>query len=113
DRQRPELRADALHRRHRLHLGDRMILSTIIWGPILVAIVLALLPGSWTAAIKTIGLLASVATFLVSVCLATNFQEGRAGFQFVESLNWIPQWGISYGLGVDGISLWLVLLTTL
>src|SRR6185369_15704213 len=41
------------------------------------------------------------------------FQEGRAGFQFVESLNWIPQWGISYGLGVDGISLWLVLLTTL
>ena len=36
-----------------------------------------------------------------------------AGFQLVESLPWIPQWGIRYALGVDGISLWLVLLTTL
>src|SRR2546425_10539321 len=45
--------------------------------------------------------------------MVQQFQEGIAAFQLIESTSWIPQWGIRYALGVDGISLWLVLLTTL
>jgi len=88
-------------------------LSTILWLPVVAAVVLALFPRSATNAIKIIGFLASAATFVISIKLVTGFQEGVAGYQFVEIWQWIPQWGINYGLGIDGISLWLVLLTTL
>src|SRR5205807_8742609 len=63
--------------------------------------------------IKGFGLLSALATFVASLGILNGFKEGVAGFQLVESLQWIPQWGIRYALGVDGISLWLVLLTTL
>src|SRR3954452_6218870 len=88
-------------------------LSTILWLPVIAAVALALFPRSATNAIKIIGLLASCATFIISIRLVTGFQEGVAGYQFPERWQWIPQWGISYALGVDGISLWLVMLTTL
>src|SRR4051794_1923157 len=88
-------------------------LSTILWLPVIAAVALALFPRSATNAIKIIGLLASCATFIISIRLVTGFQEGVAGYQFPEVWNWIPQWGINYALGVDGISLWLVMLTTL
>ena len=52
------------------------------------------------------------AVFVLSLGLLRGWDDGKAGIQFVESNDWIPQWGITYGLGVDGISLWLVLLTT-
>src|SRR5206468_9714338 len=64
-------------------------------------------------AIKGIGLITSLITFVTSLAMVQQFQEGVAGFQLVESRSWIPQWGIRYALGIDGISLWLVLLTTL
>src|SRR3954452_19971368 len=92
---------------------ESFLLSIILWLPIVAAVVLALFPRSATTAIKTIGFLASAATFIISIKLATGFQEGVAGYQFVEIWQWIPQWGINYGLAIDGISLWLVLLTTL
>src|SRR4051794_21769369 len=92
---------------------ESFLLSIILWLPIVAAVVLALFPRSATTAIKTIGFLASAATFIISIKLATGFADGTAGFQFREVWPWIPQWGISYSLGVDGISLWLVLLTTL
>ena len=89
------------------------ILSWIVWLPIAAALVLALFPRTAVDAIKIIGLLASGATFVVSLAILGQFRDGVAGFQLVESVRWIPQWGITYSLGVDGISLWLVLLTTL
>jgi NADH-quinone oxidoreductase subunit M len=89
------------------------LLSTVLWLPIAAAVVLAFFPRSAATAIKAVGLIASAATFVISIGLATGFKEGVAGFQFVENIPWIPQWGINYGLGVDGISLWLILLTTL
>src|SRR3972149_3469570 len=54
----------------------------------------------------------SVAAFLVSLLLWIGFDRTRAGMQFEERATWIPASGISYHLGVDGISLLLVLLTT-
>src|SRR3989442_6332734 len=89
------------------------VLSIIIWLPIAVALILAVLPRGAVNAIKTIGLFTSLVTFIISLTILQRFQEGVAGFQLVESRTWIPQWGIRYALGIDGISLWLVLLTTL
>src|SRR5712692_5509898 len=89
------------------------LLSTVLWLPIIAAIVLALFPRTAAGPIKGLGLLASTLTFLLSLMIVGRFQEGDAAFQLVEMHSWIPQWGINYALGVDGISLWLVLLTTL
>jgi NADH-quinone oxidoreductase subunit M len=89
------------------------LLSTVLWLPVAAAVVCLLLPRSAATAVKAIGLLASVATFILSLGILNHFQEGFAGFQLLERHAWIPQWGTSYALGVDGISLWLVLLTTL
>ncbi len=89
------------------------ILSWTIWLPIAAALVLALFPRSAANTIKILGLFVSLATFVISLAMVQQFQEGIAAFQLVESMSWIPQWGIRYALGVDGISLWLVLLTTL
>ena len=88
------------------------ILSTILWLPLAAAIVLAFFPRTADSAIKGWGLFWSTATFIVSLALLRGWDDAQAGFQFVESHPWIPQWGINYGLGVDGITLWLVLLTT-
>src|SRR5712692_2382199 len=89
------------------------LLSTVLWLPIIAAIVLALFPRTAAGPIKGLGLLASTLTFLLSLMIVGRFQEGDAAFQLVEMHSWIPQWGINYALGIDGISLWLVLLTTL
>src|SRR5229473_7761405 len=89
------------------------VLSLTLWLPIAAAVLLVVFPKTATNAIKGFGLLASIATFIASLGILGQFKEGVAGFQLVESLSWIPQWGIRYSLGVDGISLWLILLTTL
>src|SRR5437870_1832838 len=89
------------------------LLSWTIWLPIAAAFLLALFPRSAANTIKILGLFVSLATFVISLAMVQQFQEGIASMQLVESHAWIPQWGIRYALGVDGISLWLVLLTTL
>src|ERR1700682_5154352 len=89
------------------------ILSITLWLPIAAALVCMLLPRSAVGTVKVFGLAASVATFAVSLVIVQRFQEGVAGFQLIEAHPWIPRWGIAYSLGVDGISIWLVLLTTL
>ena len=88
------------------------LLSMFLWLPLAGAILLALFPRAATGAIKGFGLIVSLITFVVSLGVLRGWDDAQAGFQFVESIPWIPQWGISYGLGIDGISLWLVLLTT-
>jgi NADH-quinone oxidoreductase subunit M len=89
------------------------ILSTILWIPIAAAVLLAFFPRGADKAIKGTGLVASLITFIISLGILQRFDSNAAGFQLVETQSWIPQWGINYALGVDGISLWLVLLTTL
>src|SRR5437667_3030573 len=89
------------------------VLSITLWLPIAAAVLLLFFPKSAAGAIRGVGLLASLATFVASLGIVNGFREGVAGMQLVEAKPWIPQWGISYSLGVDGISLWLVLLTTL
>lgn len=61
---------------------------------------------------KHLALFFATLTFLVSLPLWSVFNAGTAEFQFGGSFSWIPQWGIHYRVGIDGISVLLVLLTT-
>ena len=61
---------------------------------------------------KHVALVTSLAAFLLSLPLFWTFQEGTAAIQNYVSIPWIGQWGIGYTVGIDGISLLMVLLTT-
>ena len=62
--------------------------------------------------IRGIALVASIFTFLASLRIYAGFDSSVAGFQFVEDHPWISSYGIHYKLGIDGLSFWLLLLTT-
>ena len=89
------------------------MLSAIIFFPILGAVLLLCVPGSRVVALRRGALAVSLVPFALSCALLAAFRPEEAGFQFVEGVPWIPQWGVSYAVGVDGVSLFLVLLTTL
>ena len=89
------------------------LLSILIWGPIAGGvIVLALGSGGRARAGKFVALMISVLTFALSVLLYMRFDLTTAQMQFVEQVPWITQFNAYYSLGLDGISLPLVLLTT-
>ena len=88
------------------------VLSTVTFLPVLGALVIFLVPRRSEELIKVVALITSLIAFVVSVPLYTRFDAGTAEYQFVEQHAWMPAFGISYHLGVDGISLLLVLLTT-
>ena len=87
------------------------LLTAIVLLPAVGAAVVALLPKSRPDAIKLVAFLASLATGVLTVVLAVEFEAGEAGYQFVSQHDWIEDFGVSWLLGVDGISLFLVLLT--
>ena len=89
------------------------MLSLIIFLPLVGALLIALLPRSLAGSVRLVALGVSLATFLVSLIVLFSFNMAQPGYQFMESAPWIAQYGISYKIGVDGISLWLVMLTTL
>jgi NADH-quinone oxidoreductase subunit M len=63
--------------------------------------------------VKPIGLIMSLLPVPLAVLLFQKFERGTAAFQFVEKADWIPELGVSWHLGVDGISLLLIVLTTI
>ena len=89
------------------------LLSLLVFLPSAGALLLLLFPESQPRAIKGFALGVSVAVFAASLPLWTRFAAARAGFQFVENAAWIPAVGVRYWVGIDGISLLLVLLTTI
>jgi NADH-quinone oxidoreductase subunit M len=89
------------------------ILPALIATPLIGALLIALVPASRADLFKQIALLTSVVTGAMSVYLLTAFETGEAGYQFVVDRTWISQFGISFHLGVDGISLFLIVLTGL
>jgi NADH-quinone oxidoreductase subunit M len=92
------------------NLTSLPILSIVTFLPLLGMLLVLLLRGQ--QAMKIAALLVSLLTFVVSLALWAGWQAGEAGMQFMESLPWAPELGIHYTVGVDGISLPLVLLTT-
>jgi NADH-quinone oxidoreductase subunit M len=88
------------------------ILSVIIFLPLAGAAVIALLPRERLDWIRWAALGAALLTWAVSLMLLASFDSLAPGFQFAEQVDWVPAFGIQYKLGVDGISLALVVLTT-
>jgi NADH-quinone oxidoreductase subunit M len=88
------------------------LLSIVTFLPLLGAIIILFLPKEGKNAIRSVAFAITALDFLVSLSLFFNFRSPTAAMQFVVRHEWIPSLGISYHLGIDGISLFLVLLTT-
>ncbi len=89
------------------------LLSLLIWLPILGGAVVLALGDTRAQAARWTSLAVAVAVFLLSVTLFTGFDYAATAMQFVERRAWVPAYDIQYHLGVDGISIALVILTTL
>ncbi len=88
------------------------LLSLAIWLPIgFGAVLLAIGRDQNAHAVRWMALVAAFVSFLVTVPLILGFDNGSAAMQFVERISWIERFNVHYHLGVDGISVWFVLLT--
>ncbi|MGA7491590.1 MAG: NADH-quinone oxidoreductase subunit M [Syntrophobacteraceae bacterium] len=91
------------------------ILSTLIFFPLLCAVLLVFIKsegGKNDELLRKIALAASVIEFLISLLLLVRFDAAIPGMQFVELVPWVKSFSLNYYVGLDGISLWLVILTT-
>jgi NADH-quinone oxidoreductase subunit M len=88
------------------------MVSAVVFLPLLAALALLFMPKDEEEGARRLAFSASLLTFLISLGLLARFNSGTADFQFVERFPWIEDFGIQYHVGVDGISLFLVLLTT-
>jgi NADH-quinone oxidoreductase subunit M len=88
------------------------LLGWVTLLPLFGAGLVMLVPREEEAIHRGLGLLTTVITFLVSLLILSDFDASQAGFQLEVNKVWIEPLGIRFHLGVDGISLWLVLLTT-
>ena len=90
------------------------ILSVAIWLPIVFGLlVLAVGSDQNPGPARWVALIGSILGLLVTIPLITGFDSSTAALQFVEQANWIERFNITYHLGVDGISMWFVVLTAL
>ena len=88
------------------------LLSLAIWTPIVFGLfLLAFGRDEQARAVRWLALIGAIVSLLVTLPLYGGFKLGTAEMQFVENLPWIARFNVNYHLGVDGISLWFVLLT--
>jgi NADH-quinone oxidoreductase subunit M len=88
------------------------LLTVVTFLPLGGAVALMLVDRGREALLRTLALAIAVATFLISLPLYFGFDAGSAEYQFEIVARWMPTLGVGYHVGIDGISLWLVLLTT-
>jgi NADH-quinone oxidoreductase subunit M len=88
------------------------LLTVVTFLPLAGALALTLVPRAREGALRAGALIVAVATFVVSLPLYFRFDAGSAEYQFEVVARWMPTLGVSYHVGIDGISLLLVLLTT-
>jgi NADH-quinone oxidoreductase subunit M len=88
------------------------ILSTLLLLPIVGAVMILFLPNDSPQVIKCSALIISCATFLLSLFLWIGFDNSSAEFQYVEHFHWLPGTNMNCCLGIDGISLFFILLST-
>ena len=88
------------------------ILSLITFLPVVGVILLLLVGRERVRVIRNLAFLFSLGSFAASLLLPLYYDRSTAAVQFVERLHWIPTIGVTYFFGLDGISLWLVMLTT-
>ncbi|HZA20650.1 MAG TPA: NADH-quinone oxidoreductase subunit M [Actinomycetota bacterium] len=88
------------------------LLDVVIFFPLVGAVAVGFIPRKRIEWLRMGALAVTVVTFLLSLGVLVNFDVGEAGFQLGSELDWIPEWGVGYTTGIDGISLWMVMLTT-
>jgi NADH-quinone oxidoreductase subunit M len=93
-------------------VSDYPIISIVTFLPLAGGLLLLAVDRRHEATLKRLALGVSLVTFLASLLLYSGFRLNVPGMQFEERAAWIPQFGVQYAVGVDGISLLLVLLTT-
>ena len=91
---------------------DLPLLSLVIWTSIIGGLVVLALGSRNDNVARWLALLTAIVTFVLSIPLWTGFLTGTAEMQFVERMPWIEHFNIEYYVGIDGISLPLILLTT-
>ena len=92
--------------------SDYPILSTLIWLPVIGGLLVLFVGRNNDKLAKWLSLATAVLTFILSLPLWTGFDTTTAAMQFEEKVSWIPMFNVYYHLGVDGLSMPLVLLTT-
>jgi NADH-quinone oxidoreductase subunit M len=90
----------------------KLLLTAVTFLPALGGLALVVVPRERVAALKTAALVVALLTFALSLPLYLGFDGASAAFQFEAQRAWMPTLGVSYHVGVDGISVLLVLLTT-
>ncbi|MDQ3554222.1 MAG: NADH-quinone oxidoreductase subunit M, partial [Chloroflexota bacterium] len=95
-----------------MELGGFPILSAIVFTPLIGALLIAFVPRERDDLVRWLALGTALVTLALSLLLAASFSATQPGFQHVETADWIPSFGIQYKLGLDGLSLLLVVLTT-
>src|SRR5262252_7936387 len=92
---------------------DKLILTIITFTPALGALVLIFFNRGNAKAIRRFSLVIGLLTFILSLHLVAHFDSARSGFQFLVDVPWISSAGIHYQMGIDGISVYLILLATI
>ncbi|CAN5772471.1 NADH-quinone oxidoreductase subunit M [soil metagenome] len=95
-----------------MDFGGFPILSAIVFTPLIGALLIALVPRERDDLVRWLALGTALVAFALSLAVAAAFTAAQPGFQYVETADWIPAFGIQYKLGLDGLSLLLVVLTT-
>ncbi|MCX5737926.1 MAG: NADH-quinone oxidoreductase subunit M, partial [Proteobacteria bacterium] len=91
---------------------DAHLLTVVTFLPLATGLLLILLRGLPEKIWKVAAVAATTLTFLISLRLWFGYDPTRSGYQFVEYATWLPSWGVHYFVGIDGMSLLLVMLTT-
>src|ERR671913_2156015 len=92
---------------------EQNVLTYMIFIPLAGAVVVLLLPSNGYNLIRWVSAAATVPPLLMGCWLYANFDTTQSGFQFVQKLPWIPAYNIQYFVGVDGLSISMILLTAL
>ena len=88
------------------------ILSLLTFFPLIGVVALLIMRKASDNALKWVAISTAIATFILSLVVLGQFETGVAGLQMVDRFDWIPAWGIEYQMGIDGVSILMVLLTT-
>ncbi len=94
-------------------MDDFPLLSALIVVPVIGAVLVALVPKGNDALLRALAVATTLVVAVLSIVMLVGFDAGDAGFQLTERYVWIADFGISWNLGIDGISLFLVVLTGL